>query len=258
MKHFFRRASVGLLPRLHLKALVGLLLYGLDVHVMDPFGDVLGDAEAQLGTAQVQLRQYESDPTHEKLMDVNHTLQELSEIVRELSGSIVAVQQNPAQFGLSQIQINQRIDKVGSINNQITDIQQTLVGIRDAAMPLPRNQGQAPPPSSANYSDGVEESADRQLLYQESIREQDDILDSVYATVSSLREQANTMGRELEDQAGYIDDFDMQMDRSGDHLRRGMARVDHVLRHNRDCLSSCCIFILVIVLLILLVIAFIV
>lgn len=217
---------------------------------MDPFGDVLGDAEAQLSSAQLQLRQYESEPTREKLMDVNHTLQELVEIVRELSESIAAVQQNPARFGLSQIQINQRIEKVGAINNQITDIQQTLVGIRDSVGQQPPTQ-QSPPP--INYSDGAEDSENRQLLYQESIREQDNILDSVYTTVSSLREQANTMGRELEDQAGYIDDFDIQMDRSGDRLRRGMARVDHVLRHNRECLSSCCIVLLVIVLAILLV-----
>jgi t-SNARE syntaxin family protein len=66
----------------------------------------------------------------------------------------------------------------------------------------------------------------------ELMHEQDEQLDGVFRTVGNLREQANVMGRELEDQAVMIDEVDTLAERVGGKLNTGMARIKHVVRKN--------------------------
>ena len=218
---------------------------------MDPFGSVLQDAERQLGSAQLQLRQYRAEPRPALLADLQNTIEELMETVRDLSGSIAAVQKQPEEFGLSHVDISLRIDQVGRINNQVTDIQEALARIRDDnRAPAAWEPEFRSDPEAQTASVSAE---DRQMLFQETIRDQDTILTGVEQTVATLREQANLMSSELQDQAVLIDDFEQQVDHSNDRLRTGMKRVDYVLRNNRECMSNCCIIMLTVALIILLV-----
>ena len=66
----------------------------------------------------------------------------------------------------------------------------------------------------------------------ELMHEQDEQLDGVFRTVGNLRQQANDMGRELEDQAVMIDEVDTLADRVGGKLNNGMARIRHIVRKN--------------------------
>lgn len=66
----------------------------------------------------------------------------------------------------------------------------------------------------------------------ELMHEQDEQLDGVFRTVGNLRQQANDMGRELEDQAIMIDEVDTLADRVGGKLSNGMARIRHIVRKN--------------------------
>lgn len=214
---------------------------------MDPFKSVLEDAENQLGSAQILLRQYRAKPEASKLADLNNTIQDLSEIIRELTESIAAVQAHPDQFGLHPIEIEQRIEQVGHINRQVTDVQEELSRIRA--------ESKYAMPDDFNRDDSDENSVsaeDRQMLFQSTIQEQDAMFDEVAQTVANLREQADIMSRELEDQAELIDDFEGYVDNTNDRLKRGIKRVDYVLRNNRDCMSSCCIGLLIVVLIVLL------
>ena len=90
-------------------------------------------------------------------------------------------------------------------------------------------------------------------MYQEAIASQDNMLDSVYNTVSNLNQQAHIMSQELEDQSNLIEDFERQVDTSQDRLARGMKRVNWVIENNRETLSSCCITLLIVALIVLLV-----
>lgn len=216
---------------------------------MDPFGDVLGEAQSQLSRAQLLLRQYEDDPVQSRLADLNNTIQELTETIHDLSQSNAAVQANPERFGVDHLEVSRRIEQVGHINNQLNDIQHTLSGARKAH-PTGQWVEHTAGPAGASAEDNDEV---RQLMYQEAMREQDSVLDSVHDTVNTLREQANVMSRELEDQAFMLDDFTNEADRAGDRLQRGMKRVEWVLANNRETLSSCCIGLLIVVLIILLV-----
>lgn len=71
-----------------------------------------------------------------------------------------------------------------------------------------------------------------QQRQSELMHEQDEQLDGVFRTVGNLRQQANDMGRELEDQSHLIDEVDTLADRVGGKLNNGMARIRHVIRKN--------------------------
>jgi t-SNARE syntaxin family protein len=108
------------------------------------------------------------------------------------------------------------------------------------------------------YSDEPDDTEARtagltQQMYASQIEEQDNALDGVYNTVNSLREQANVMSRELEDQSYLIDDLDRHADSAGSRLQRGLKKVDWVVRKNQETLGSCCITLLIVALIILLV-----
>jgi len=85
------------------------------------------------------------------------------------------------------------------------------------------------------------------------MREQDDTLDSVFHTVGNLRQQADDMGRELEEQTEMLEHVDGLADRVGGRLQTGMKRMGEVVRRNEETWSSCCIGVLILVLIILLV-----
>lgn len=85
------------------------------------------------------------------------------------------------------------------------------------------------------------------------MREQDTTLESVFHTVGNLRQQADSMGRELEEQAEMLEVTDGLTDRVGSRLSNGMKVMGTVIRRNEDRWSSCCIAVLVFVLIIILV-----
>lgn len=66
----------------------------------------------------------------------------------------------------------------------------------------------------------------------ELMHEQDEQLDGVFRTVGNLRDQANDMGRELEEQAVMIGEVDTLADRVGGKLQGGMSRLKHIIRKN--------------------------
>ena len=61
---------------------------------------------------------------------------------------------------------------------------------------------------------------------------QDQQLDGVFRTVGNLRQQADTMGRELEDQAVLLDDVEGLADTVGGKLASGMKRIRTIVRKN--------------------------
>lgn len=73
----------------------------------------------------------------------------------------------------------------------------------------------------------------------EMMHEQDQQLDGVFRTVGNLRQQADDMGRELEEQSEMIKDVDNLADRVGGKLQNGVKRVGHMIKRNegRSCSS---------------------
>lgn len=217
---------------------------------MDPFKQVFADAEEELATTQRLLDQYQRNPTNNNLLDLNNSTQNLIETIHDLSQSIGVVQSRPHQYGLSQYEIEDRITKVGALNSKLSDIQAAIPRVRQTHPDVNTWNNDS---SLLENMDDERTKAAQSVMYQDIIEEQDTVLDTVYTTVNSLREQANVMSRELEDQSYLIEDFDRQVDTAGDKLRRGIKKVDWVVRNNRETLSSCCITLLIVVLIVLLV-----
>ena len=135
-------------------------------------------------------------------------------------------------------------------------------------------QGLADPDSfaTAEADDDDEYGAWEQQRQQEILHEQDEALDGVFRTVGNLREQADIMGRELEEQAEMLEDTENITDRVGGKLAKGMKGIKYVLEKNEgetcriygtmtkylltsmtDRWSSCCIAVLIFVLILLLI-----
>lgn len=217
---------------------------------MDPFNQVYSDALGQLKSAEQLLQDYRLSPQTFHIEDLNNVVQELVETIHDLSQSTGAIQMNPGQYGLTASDVAQRINQVGTLNSQLTDIQESIIQIRNSSTKTPL--------VGTRFNDDYREEESgtamgNSLLYQEALASQDDMLDSVYTTVNNLNQQAHTMSRELEDQSNLIDDFERQADTAQDRLRRGMKRVDWIIRNNQETLGSCCITLLIVALIVLLV-----
>lgn len=105
--------------------------------------------------------------------------------------------------------------------------------------------------SNEGREDYTAEFEQQQQLHM--MHEQDEQLDGVFRTVGNLRQQADDMGRELEEQGEMLDTVDNLADRVGGRLQTGMQKMGYVIRKNEDKMSSCCIAVLIFVLIILLV-----
>lgn len=219
---------------------------------MDPFNQVYSDALGQLKYAEQLLEDHKSNPQSTPIEDLNNVVQELVETIHDLSQSTGAIQMNPSQYGLTPGDVSQRISQVGSLNSQLTDLQESIIQVR---------KGNATTKAGSRYTGQEEESEGghgggpigNSLIYADAIASQDNMLDSVFHTVNNLNQQAHDMSRELEDQSGLIEDFDRQADSAQDRLRRGMKRMDWVIRNNQETLGSCCITLLIVALIVLLV-----
>lgn len=94
--------------------------------------------------------------------------------------------------------------------------------------------GSLPPPSAFEADgEGVDDyGAFEQQRQVEMMHEQDEALDGVFKTVGNLRQQADDMGRELEEQEEMLEDVDKLADRVGGKLQNGIKRVGWVIKNN--------------------------
>lgn len=141
------------------------------------------------------------------------------------------------------------VDEVG---NEVEDMREELLKHLSQAKsrnkPLPPGMDEE---QAAGGDDMYEEF--EQQEQQRIMNDQDQQLDGVFRTVGNLRQQADDMGRELEEQAEIIEQVDSAADRVGGKLQTGLQKVGWVVRNNEETMSSCCIGVLIVVLIILLV-----
>lgn len=94
--------------------------------------------------------------------------------------------------------------------------------------------GSLPPPSAfdADGADQDDYGAFEQQRQVEMMHEQDEQLDGVFKTVGNLRQQADDMGRELEEQGELLDEVNKDADRVGGKLQNGLKRVGWIIKNN--------------------------
>ncbi|KAI9830026.1 MAG: hypothetical protein M1819_005856 [Sarea resinae] len=239
----------------------------------DPFLQVQADVLSLLNTTRplfasyLRIRSLASSPTSPELVqartELESTLQDLSSDLRDLVDSVKAVEHDPYRYGLEIDEVGRRRRLVEEVGGEVEDMREELAktvaagpgpgpaqGVRDHnALPSPSAFDMQQPPSPREDEYGAFEQQ-RQL---EMMHDQDEALDGVFKTVGNLRQQADDMGRELEEQGEILQDVDTLADRVGGKLQNGIKRVGWVIKKNEDTMSSCCIAILIFVLILLLV-----
>ncbi|KAK0739271.1 t-SNARE [Apiosordaria backusii] len=230
----------------------------------DPFLQVQQDVLSQLQTTRplftsyLRIRSLSSTtsphPSPELTSartDLENSLLSLSEDLTDLVASVQAVESNPAQYGLTSSEVLRRKRLVQEVGNEIEDMREELSKTTHNALPDPSSFADIENEGTPREDYAAQFEQEQQVMM---MREQDQHLDGVFQTVGNLRRQADSMGRELEEQREMLEVVDGLADRVGGRLQTGMEKMKYVLRRNEDRLSSCCIGVLILVLVILLVI----
>ena len=199
-----------------------------------------------LHSSYLRIRSLASSPTSPELsqarQELETALSELATDLQDLVDSVRAVEGDPFRYGLDVEEIGRRRQLVKSVGDEVEGMREELKsnvatgkGKGKGAM----NRSTLPPPgvfdtldSVPNGGDGDDYGAYEQQRQVEMMHEQDEQLDGVFKSVGNLRAQADTMGRELEEQVGMVDDMDNIADRVGGKLQNGIKRVGWVIRNN--------------------------
>lgn len=158
--------------------------------------------------------------------ELEQNLQDLSTDLQDLVDSVRAVEKDPFRYGLDIDEVSRRNQLVEEVGSELADMRQelknTVEAVRSKAVDLPDPEA----------FDEDEYGAMEQQRQVEIMQEQDEALDGVFRTVGNLREQADVMGRELEEQGEMLEDVDHITDRVGGKLQGGMKRLNHIIRKN--------------------------
>jgi len=159
---------------------------------------------------------------------------------------------DPYKFGLDIPEVVRRRRFVDEVEGEVGDMREEL---NSASSPSSRqNAGAIATVTTDDRRD--EESSGwngYEMQYQQEImHDQDEMLEGVSRTVVNLREQANVMNRELEEQTEMLGVLDGDVDRVEHKLKKGVRDLNTFIRKNEDTASSCCIAILIVVLIFLL------
>jgi t-SNARE syntaxin family protein len=187
--------------------------------------------------------------------DLHTNLTTLSTDLADLLDSIAAVESDPYRFGLDVAEVERRRTFVKDVGGEVEGMRRELESVTAETTHV-ADGGRLPAPSS--FDEEGEGGGDaygefEQQAQQQMMHEQDEQLDGVFQTVGVLRNQAEDMGRELEEQGTMLDEVDTLADRVGGKLNVGVKRVGEVIRKNEDTVSSCCIGVLILVLVLLLI-----
>lgn len=234
----------------------------------DPFLQVQADLLANLDTARPLFQSYlrirssassaNNPELREARSELESTLQDLTADLADLVESVKAVEKDHYRYGLEIEEVQRRRELVSDVGREVEEMHQELnQAVSESRGKAAAHDGSLPHPN--NFDSDDEEGRDgygefEQQRQMEIMAEQDEVLEGVFQTVGNLRMQADTMGRELEEQAEMLDNIDNIADRVGGKLQTGMKKIGYVIRKNEDTYSSCCIAVLIVALIVLLVI----
>lgn len=196
-----------------------------------------------LFSSYLRIRSLAKSPSNPELKqarsELESTLTELTADLNDLVESVRAIEQDPYRYGLEVVEVQRRRKLVDDVGDEVEKMHQELQQAVSNASPVAL-------PNPTEFDAALEEEEERgrsrngddyyasmeQQRQSELMHEQDEQLDGVFRTVGNLRQQADEMGRELEDQAMMIDEVDTLADRIGGKLSNGMSRIKHIVRKN--------------------------
>lgn len=157
--------------------------------------------------------------------------------------SVKAVEHDPYRYGLEVEEVARRRRLVEEVGKEVQSMRQELLKTVHEAQNKGKgamNQDVLPDPDAFEDEDNDNYAQFEQERQMELMHEQDEALDGVFVTVGNLRQQANEMGRELEEQGEMLNEVDTVTERVGGKLQDGIKRVGWVIKKNegRFCLRA--------------------
>jgi t-SNARE syntaxin family protein len=224
-----------------------------DTQLTTHHSDVLSLLETTrpLFASYIRIRSSASSPSSPELADARTELEsaltDLGADLRDLVDSVAAVEHDPYRYGLEIDEVERRRALVRDVGAEVDDMHTHLSNTihqahhnkgkpKDASSSLPHPSAFDSDDDDQRPTDGDYEQFEQQRQEQ-IMQQQDQALDDVFKTVGSLRAQADTMGRELEEQADLLDDVDGIADRVGGKLQSGIKKIGWVVRKNE---GLCC------------------
>jgi member of the syntaxin family of t-SNAREs len=215
----------------------------------DPFLDAQADILALLQQCRPLLQSYlrirssassaNSPELVEAREELETTLTDISSDLQDLVDSVRAVEGDPYKYGLEIEEVSRRRRLVEDVGNEIADMRKRMKETVSAAdAKAHRRSGSLAHPDSFGDEDPLapdgqdDYGAWEEQRQMEIMHEQDEALDGVFQTVGNLRAQADTMGRELEEQAIMLEDTEEITDRVQGKLAKGMKGIKYVLEKN--------------------------
>lgn len=206
-------------------------------------------------TSYLRIRSSASTSTSPELVEareeLSQNLTDLTTDLQDLHDSVRAVEGDPYKYGLDVAEVSRRRELVEEVGREVQGMQRQLE--ETAKNHQQGGGGGLVDPDEFEGDDGDEYGQWEEQRQMEMMHEQDEALDGVFQTVGNLRMQADTMGRELEEQVEMLEETENITDRVGGKLGAGMKKMRVVIERNEDRWSGCCIGVLIFVLIILLV-----
>lgn len=215
----------------------------------DPFLSAQSDILALLSQSRpllssyLRIRSTASSASAPELVEAREeleaTLTDLSADLQDLVDSVRAVEGDPHRYGLS-------VDEVVRRKKLVEDVGREVEGMRLQVSEVQRKRS-ASLAHPDSYEDplvggGEDEDDDygqwEEQRQMEIMHEQDEALDGVFQTVGNLRAQADTMGRELEEQAELLEETETVADRVGGKLAKGMKGIRYWMPQANNCTAT--------------------
>jgi t-SNARE syntaxin family protein len=189
-------------------------------------------------------------------------LPDLTADLRDLVETVRVIEHDPYRYGLELDEVERRRKLVQEVGLEIENMREELVktvamttttsatpasstGATAAAaasgLPNPSDfDALLSPDATGDSARGAGDDDDDDDYYSsygqqrqvQLMQSQDQQLDGVLRTVGNLRQQADHMGRELEDQGVMLDDVDTLADRVGGKLQNGVKKIGQIVRKN--------------------------
>lgn len=166
--------------------------------------------------------------------ELETTLHDLTSDLQDLVDSVKAIESDPFRYGVDINEVARRRKLVEDVGREVEDMGKELKNVANNQKRDGANGSALPPPSAfdPDVPEGDDYEAFEQQRQVEIMHEQDEALDGVFKTVGNLRQQANDIGRELEEQHVMLDEVDTLADRVGGKLQTGIKKVGWVIKKN--------------------------
>ncbi|KAI8621250.1 syntaxin 6, N-terminal-domain-containing protein [Chytriomyces sp. MP71] len=203
---------------------------------------------------------------------LSEAVQTLSEDAADVRDAVKMGEANPAKFALSPADVRERREFVATVQRRVAEIRDVLAQPQAArgaahgrAATAQANRDQLLSQSSRSAASATphatpktnDQFLDRENgMQQQIMQQQDQQLEGVAATVTTLKEVALVMNQELDDQTALLADLDVQVDQTQGKLDMGVKRLKDFIDANADTKQQWTICCLVVALVVLLVIIF--